>query len=98
MPNRLLFGAPTAMLNSASPIPSSARVKASSAATRRAEERPDEPSAVSVTSAAVVELAVRRMSLLPCVRQRAAKPQYNPDRRMGCAKRKLSAGTTGGGE
>src|SRR5947207_1095201 len=33
MPNRLLFGAPTAMLNSASPIPSSARVKASSAAT-----------------------------------------------------------------
>src|SRR3954469_9418077 len=51
MPSRLLFGAPTARLNSARPNPSSERVNASSAATTRAEERPDDPSAGSAASA-----------------------------------------------
>src|SRR5438046_9122600 len=50
MPNRLLFGAPTARLSSASPMPSSDRVKASSAAIRRAEERPEEPSASALSA------------------------------------------------
>src|ERR1700682_5395034 len=54
MPKRLLFGAPPARLSSASPMPSSDRVNASSAAIRRAEERPEEPSASALSASSSV--------------------------------------------
>src|SRR5438132_9495305 len=58
--SRLLFGAPTARLSSASPMPSSDRVRASSAATTRAERSEEHTSELQSHSDLVCRLLLEK--------------------------------------